>query len=217
MAMEIEQPESIEGGGQFLEKAGTYHCLVTAVDENPTSKDGVLLSGIKVLLTVLAGTNADQKDKTFDLMLWNPKPEDQSDMPKKKQTRFCLATMIIPKHQPGQRTVVEPTDAVGRQLVAKFAAKQKKNDATGKWEDTDRLDLHFADIWHVDDEAVKSNNIPLDVKALALIPAALRKKPEGGSGAAGVTSKLPPKTGPVAPVQSTRQMASAGSASIDDV
>jgi hypothetical protein len=187
MAMEIEQPDSVDGGGQFLEKAGTYHCLVTAVDENPTTREGEPLSGLKVNLTILAGTHADQKDKTFDLMLWSPNAGDSSDMPKKKQTRFCLATCLIGQHTPGQRVTIEPSDAVGRQIVAKFASKQKKNEATGKWEDTDRLDLHFADIWHVDDDAVKSNSVPLDQSALKLIPAQLRR-----SGSA----KLPPKSNP---------------------
>ena len=183
MAMEIEQPESLEGtGGKFVDKPGTYHMLVTAVDENPATKDGNPIDALKVSLSVLDGTHADQKDRSFDLTLWNPKPEDTTDMSKKKQTRFCLATCLIGAHKPGEKTTVEPTDAVGRQLVAKLSFKQKKNEATGKWEDSDRVDLHYSDIWHVDDQEVAKNKVPLNKEALTLIASQLRKPLTNGAG-----------------------------------
>lgn len=172
MGLVIEQPESMEGGGNFIDKPGVYHMLVTAVDENPVDKDEDPLDGLKVTLAVLDGSNVEQKDRSIDLMLW--KPTEKDSMASKKQTAFCLATCLIGAHKPGQKTTVEPQDAVGRQVVAKLAWRQKKNDA-GKYEDTDRVDLNYSDIWHVDDPNVAKNKARMNQEALAMIPAALRK------------------------------------------
>ncbi len=135
MAIEVEQPESLEDGGSFLEKAGTYHLVVTAADEMPTNKDGALLSASKFTLAVLDGTNKDQKEKTFDLMLWNPKKGDTSDMPKKRQTKFFLAIGLIGQHKPGERVVIDASDAVGHQLsrslrIGKRRTKQLESGRT---------------------------------------------------------------------------------------
>lgn len=176
MAMQVDQPESLDSGGNFVDQPGTYHMLVTSVDENPAKQDGSPLDGVRVGLSVLSGPlNSNQKDRVFDLMMWNPKPEDTSDKSKKMQTRFCLATCLIGQHQPGQRVSVEPSEAVGRQLVIKMAWKQKKDDISGKWVDTDRIDVHFTDIWHVDDADALKAGVNLDHSALAMIPATLRK------------------------------------------
>jgi len=202
MALVVEQPESIDGGGNFINKPGVYHCVVTAVDENPAKEDGTPIDMLKVGVSCLTGTNPEQKDRTFELKLWHPKPDDKNDMAKKKQTRFCLATSLLGQHQPGQRATVEPCDALGRQLVLKLTwqrVKAKDKDGKDVWIDSDQyVDLHFADIWHIDDPEVAKTGVVLDAASLKMIPAALRKAVpvSGGNGTV--------KTAPVGAVGSTR-------------
>lgn len=188
MTLEIDQPESIEGGGNFVDMPGIYHAAVTGVDESPVSNDGKPLSALKVTLSILAGTMPNQVGKAFDLTLWHPSAQDNSDMPKKKLTCFAIATNLLKEHVPGQRASVDPSQAIGQQLVLKLAPRRKKNEATGKWEDTDRLDLAYSDIWHVDDEAVRKNSVPLDQASLKLIPATLRKATQVASSPAAATN-----------------------------
>jgi hypothetical protein len=202
MGLVIEQPEELNSGGNFVNKPGVYHMLVISVDENPAKDDGTPLDMLKVGLSCLTGTNPDQKDRSFELKLWHPKPSDTNDMAKKKQTRFCLATCLIGHHQPGARVSVEPTDAVGRQLVCKLSWQRvntKKQDDKGKdiWVDSDEyVELHYSDIWHVDDmDVAKISGLTLDAASLAMIPSELRKP---------VTQAAAVGTSAVAPVSSTR-------------
>lgn len=196
MGLVVDQPETLTGGGNFIDKPGIYHCLVTDVDENPRSKSGDALSGISVSLAVMSGTDQSQKDKTVDLMFWNSK--EKNDMNSRKITAFCLATGLIGNHTPGQKTTVEPKDAIGRQVVCKLSWKRNKNETTGQYEEsTDRVDLHYSDIWHVDDPAVAKANVPLSKECLALIPAQLRKAKPAAS----------PSVSPAALVNGTRSAA----------
>lgn len=168
--LEFDQPESMGPTSQYVDKPGIYHCLVTHVDENPTTRDGRPKNSLDVTFTVLCGTNADQADKVLDVSFWLPGPDDSSEMPRRRLSAFCLATNLISEHQPGGKASVEPSEAVGQQCVCKFAWKQRKNEATGQWEDGDRLYLAYSDIWHVDNEQVAKNSVPLDENALTMIP-----------------------------------------------
>jgi hypothetical protein len=181
VAMQVEQPETLEGtGGKYVDKPGLYHAVITGVDENPATKNGEPMDGVQITISILAGTNPDQKDKSLDIIIWNPREADdkkKQDMAKRVQTNFCLATCLIGQFQPGVKTTVEPTDAIGRQVVVKLRHKQEKNEATGHYEDTKRIELSFSDIYHVDDPWVAKNNVPLDAAALApnILPPSLRK------------------------------------------
>lgn len=179
MGMVVEQPETLEGtGGKYVDKPGLYHAVVIGVDENPASQAGESLNGVMVSVSILTGTNPGQKDKTIDIMMWNPRPDDEEkakERARKVQTAFCLATCLIGQFQPGVKATVEPTEAVGRQVVLKLRYRQKRDEATGKYVDTDRVELSFSDIYHVDHEWVGKNSVPLDANAIGLIPASLRK------------------------------------------
>lgn len=200
MGMTVEQPDELGGGGNFIDKPGVYHLLVVAVDENPADKQGQPLDAeLKVSVSVLAGTSPEQKDRSTEITLW--KSKEKGDQASKRITRFCLATCLIGQFQPGQKATVEPSDAVGRQIVAKFGWKQKQDPTTGKYVDTDRIDIHYSDIWHVDDVEVAKTGLVLDETCIANIPPELRKPVtsinQGGTSAS-------PATGSVAPVTSTR-------------
>jgi hypothetical protein len=196
MGMVVEQPETLEGtGGKYVDKPGLYHAVVIGVDENPASQAGEALNGVMVSVSILAGTNPDQKDKIIDIMMWNPRPDDDDkakDRARKVQTAFCLATCLIGQFQPGVKTTVEPTEAIGRQVVLKLRHRQKKDEATGKYVDTDRIELSFSDIYHIDHEWAGKNNVPLDANALGLIPASLRKIAKPAPSLADVASSAAP-------------------------
>lgn len=204
MGLIVEQPDQLGGGGNFIDKPGVYHLLVVGIDENPADKHGQPMDAeFKCSVSVLAGTNPEQKDRSTDITFW--KSKEKGDQASKRITRFCLATCLIGQFQPGQKATVEPSDTVGRQIVAKFVWKQKLDPVTGKYVDTDRIDLHYSDIWHVDDPDVAKTGVVLDAACLANIPPELRKKQ---SSVADVVNGTPADnaaaTAAVNPVSSTR-------------
>ncbi len=170
---ELECPEDIDGQSNFLTEPGTYHAVVIAVDEAPTSKAGVLLEGFRVEFAVLDGTVAGQKGKQFDIMFFKPKLTDKNggEFAKRKQARFAIATGILPRAEPGKRVTVDLQQANGLQLVVEL--EHQKDMTTG--EPTKFLQLAWANIYHVDDPAVAK--VPKDATALSLLPDKLRKKP----------------------------------------
>jgi hypothetical protein len=92
-------------------------------------------------------------------------------------------------------------------VVVKLAYRQKKDEVTGQWVDTNRVDLHYSDIWHVDDAEVAKTGVVLDADSLKMIPAALRKAvPVNGATVANGNGSVAGavKTAPVNAVGSTR-------------
>lgn len=207
---EVEQAEELGGGGNYVDKPCHAHCLITEVDDNPVAKDQTPLNGIKVTFMALEATVKAQKGRTTEITFWTPDPEKKGSKDHKRQTALCIATCLIGHHQPGVKVNINPKDMVGRQVVCKFDWKQKYDEASKKWLDTDRIDIAFADIFHVDDSNVSKNALPLDAASIAMIPAALRKPVtvnQGGNG--GGTG---PAVSPAALVNGTRSGVNAGAA-----
>lgn len=159
-------------GGKFLADDGTYHLLVTKMDETPTKKDGTPIdnAAFRAELAVLAGTVESQKDKVTDILFFGPKPSDKNDgaFAKKKIDRFFLAAGLATREQLDQKDNeldIDLQQACGRQIVAKFTSEEGKN---GKL----MLGLSFTDIWHVDDSSCKA--VPKDAESLAMLPATER-------------------------------------------
>lgn len=159
-------------GGKFLSDDGTYHLLITGMEEVPTKKDGAPIdnAAFRAELSVLSGTVDGQKDKVTDILFFGPKPSDKNDgaFAKKKIDRFFLAAGLATREQLDEKDnqlEIELNDACGRQIVAKFTSEEGKN---GK----PMLGLSFCDIWHIDDPKVKS--IPKDAESLAMLPASDR-------------------------------------------
>src|SRR5690606_19446811 len=101
--------------------------------------------------------------RKIDLTFWKPKL-DQSEksqaMDRRKNTAFCIATNLIDPNQLGQRLVVDLSKANGQQFIAELSPQK---DADGK--DSDKfLQLHYANIYHVDDPEVAS--VPKSADAL---------------------------------------------------
>lgn len=191
MSFEMEMPESTDtGGGNFLREPGTYHFACMEVDEQPTNKAGdKMLDGFRVVAEVLNGDTAGQEGKSVELMFFKPKLTDKNngEMAKKKQARFAIATGVLgaPKAA-GEKVAVDLQQAVHRQFVATVSLDDREDDPKKRF-----LQLHFADIFHVDDPAVAK--VPKSEAALKLLPAGLRrtagsfgkpgdKKPANGNG-----------------------------------
>lgn len=191
MALSYQSGGDLSTGGTRLTEPGTYHVVVTDVSEAPTKKDGSLISNAAFSATVgvLEGTTPNQRDKTVNMIFFHGKPgEEKSEaFAKKKMDRFFLATGLLTQQQIETKWVgsIELTQAVGRQLVAKFG-KEKPEDRF--------VDLEFAEIYHVDDPAVK--DAPKCQQSLKLIAPALRW-PGGKPAAPAKGSKPTPAKQPV--------------------
>ena len=221
MAFEMEMPESTDRGGSFLDQPGTYHFSVTAMDEQPSGNDGKLIDGFRVSCAVLAGTTNGQEKKEVDITFFNPKLSDKNngEFAKKKQARFALAVGLLDgPRKGGERVTIDLQQAIGRQFIATMEERTftKRDGSQGK-----SIDLHFADLWHVDDPEAAA--YPKNEAALKLLPTSLRKKPEqfGSSNGNGNGSK-PTTNGttakPAAPAAApAAAVAPAGGVSIDDL
>lgn len=174
-AFEFEGGGDVSTGSAWLSDPGTYHLIITDLDEQPTNKDGQLIdnAAFRVNCSVCDGTVAGQRDKTTDITFFRPKPTDKNEgaMAKKKIGRFLVSVGLATEEQIINKEKITPDlqDAVGRQFIAKLD-KEK--------EDSKFLSLSFADIYHVDDPAVAQ--IPRSKEHLALIDPKLRRVAPGG-------------------------------------
>jgi len=219
MAMEFDAPENFDQEGNGLREPGKYHCVVLAIDENPTNRDGKLIDNavFRASLAVLDGTTPGQKDKQFDLIFFAPKMthKDRGEMAKKKIWFF--ASSIGCGAIVDGKMVLDFAAAVGRQTCMDIEMQESKyKDASGAEKTSHNPSLVFCNVYHVDDPRVK--DWPKDAAAMSLLPAGLRKKPEefatkkpdanGGGNTAGKTAPKQPTT----PMQQA-----AGSLNLDDL
>lgn len=188
----FEQSQEVEGGSSFLSKPGTFHIIVTNADPDPVTRDGKPMEGLKIEGEILDGTEPSEKGKAVEFMLWAPKPTDKNngEMAKRKLTRFSYAMGFIQSFAPGQRVEIDCEACEGRQMVAKFSEQERD----GK----KRIELHFSDIFHVDDPSVAE--VPKAAQALGVIPKNLRKE---------VSKTSTAKSG--------KELASVGAPNLDDI
>lgn len=196
MAIKVKSDKStFERGGTYLKEPGTYHCIVMETNEQPSTKAGALIDGFQVKFAALAGTTSGQEKKEIELIFWNAKltdTEKQQAMSEKKQNRFLEAVGLLDRHQEGELEI-ELNQAVGRQCVMTLVYKQKKNEKGEYVDDTTGLQLSYADIFHIDDPEAAS--FPKNEKAIARLPAELRRKPEYfGKSDSKPANKKPPAT-----------------------
>lgn len=170
--------------GGFLKEPGTYHfCIVDAV-ENPTNKDGALIdnAAFRIYAEALAGTAPGQENKQCDIIFFWPKPSDKNEgaFNRKKIDRFLLAIGLMQEEDKDKELDIDIGKAVGKQFIAKMELD----------EDNKFLRVSFADIYHVDDPAIKT--VPKSESGLKLIHPSLRKigeKPSGKPGRNGSARK----------------------------
>jgi len=174
--MQYKAPGSYETGGDWITEPGTYHLVVTDATETPVSKSGQQLDAFRVSCTAVEGTVRDangkftQIDKTIELLLWNPKLTDKNEgeFARKKQGRMLIALGLINENLKNQTAEIDLADAVGRNIIVTLEQRDGNDDRQ-------YLDIHFADIWHIDDPA--GAKFPRNDEVLKMAPASHRRAP----------------------------------------
>lgn len=178
--MKFGTPDSLPtGGGNWIDKPGTYHLVITATDEEPVSKrDKKLIDGFKVDFQSVEGTvrDADGKfteaGKTLDIVFFNPKITDKNEglFARQKQAAFFIAAGLMTEGQlGGQEIDIDLAKAVGRNVIATL--EEEKTDDGKSF-----IRLSYADIFHIDDP--RASKFPRNERALSLIPAEHRREPK---------------------------------------
>lgn len=90
--MQYDMPESYDVSS-FLDKPGQYHVAVDRVEENPVSKGGKLLEGIRIHFQVLGGTDPSQAKRTHNEVIFAPSldAKDGGEFARKKLGRLIRA------------------------------------------------------------------------------------------------------------------------------
>lgn len=167
MARTVNTASDLNGESSAISKAGKYHVAVVRSADGSSTK-GNTFGGVSAVLAVLEG---DQKEKEFHLHLFDPdmsKSESSQEWANKKQTAYAIAIGQLDPSQLGEEAEIEFV-CDGMQLVIDL---EMSEDEKGK----PRLELSYANLYHVDDPRVAK--VPKNADALKLIPAELRKKPE---------------------------------------
>lgn len=172
--MKYRAPETLEGN--WIDKPGTYHLVITEADEHPTKQNGEMLDAFRITCLALDGTVREndkftEKDKTANLIFWHPKLTDKNEgaFARQKQGKFFLAAGLLTEEQLGQEVDINLEDCVGRQIVATL--EQRDGDGGRTF-----IDLHFDDVWHIDHPAAAK--FPKCAKSISLAPPAHRRAPK---------------------------------------
>lgn len=178
MSFELETAEDLAPVGNYLSASGIYHLVITEMRDGAGSK-GTAIEGFSIDCDVLAGNVAGQEGKKIDLTFWKPKLNDkpeQQERTKKANTAFAIASNLIRPDQLGKPVTIDLEAAVGAQVIAQLVPQRVKGE-DGEYHDSDRfLQLHFSNIYHVDDPEVAA--IPKNADALEMIDKAHRHPAE---------------------------------------
>jgi hypothetical protein len=159
----------------YLDKEGQYHFMVTAVDENPTSKNGDLIDGIKLTVAVLAGTDPSQDRRNHSETIFNPSPtaKDGGNFARLKIGRLIRALGLTDKRtgRPceelrGQSVEIDWQSAQGKQFVATIVPNDR---------DPRFVQVSGAHFYKVTDPEVAS--VPKNEKALRLVAGTQTSQP----------------------------------------
>lgn len=174
-----EAPESVSGGGGFLDEPGTYHFVVSQGfdDQGKRKKDGSRspISGCTLELVCLGGTVEGCEGKSHSETLFYPSPngsEKANDIKKRALAALLIAAnQMQPESLGGQMAIDQSVlDAIverNTQIVMKLG-RQMENDGNGNYTvETRFLQLDYANVYHVDDPEVAA--VPKDAEALKLI------------------------------------------------
>ena len=187
--MTRRQKSSTDVGGApttWVDEPGMYHMAIAEAADGAGPK-GAAIQGCSMLLTVLAGPEG-QADKQKSLVLWDAdtdaegNPIKENDFNLVKQTAYGVAINQIDPSKLGQDVDLDfGPGAVGQQIMVKLGYGRKKevNKENYKEEyvdDPTKIELSYADIFHVDDP--RSSKYPKNAEALALIPKESRKPAE---------------------------------------
>lgn len=131
---QYDMPESYDVSS-FLDKPGQYHVAVDRVEENPVSKGGKLLDGIRLHFQVLAGTDPTQAKRSHGEVIFSPSMDakDGGEFARKKIGRLIRALELHDKKtgelaEKCRAVSIDWEEARGRQMVV-FIVPQDGNEA----------------------------------------------------------------------------------------
>ena len=164
---QYDMPESYELSS-YLDKPGQYHVAVDRVEENPVSKGGKLLDGIRVHFQVLAGTDPSQAKRQHGEVIFAPSMDskDGGEFARKKIGRLIRA-LGLHDTQSGnlaeqcRSVVIDWQEARGRQMVV-FVVPQE--------DDSKYVQVQGAHFYKVTDPEVA--HVPKCERSLKLMGAA---------------------------------------------
>lgn len=173
---QFETAEDVDLGTTYVNQEGTYHIVVTEIEDRPQDEGGREQDYLQVTGIILAGTVPSQAGRQVRLRFFPPNlnSRDQGKFAKKKLTRLFEAINFTNSETRGKNVAIELDHAIGRQFVAEVE-RQTYEVRHGKraGQTAERYDLAFASIFHIDDPAVK--DIPKEKTAIAQLPKALRR------------------------------------------
>lgn len=166
---EFEQSESIESsGGKYANKPGKFHFMITGATVNPPKKDGTpLMDCLQVDMEIVAGTDPTQVGKTFEAKFWKGKQDDKDGGEMANKKLSCLAVALGGQHTPHGKGGIDVANITSRQIVAELAFRLDTNNK-------ERLDISYANIYHIDDDRVK--DVPKNQEYLGLVPKSFRRE-----------------------------------------
>lgn len=157
MPLEYDAGGDLSNNGKFVDQEGWYHFVVVEGKEVATKRsDGSIIPGMlcQFELIVLDSSVPEQRDKTMSVCVRAPSPQhkDGGDFCRKVADRWWLALSLASRQdlEAKKRLSIDVASARGRQFVAKVEKGEKYCDIAG------------ADIYHVDDPAVKNQKKSID-------------------------------------------------------
>lgn len=169
MAYKHKGGGDLSTGGKFLREPGTYHVMVTSIDDRPCTRDGRPIDNaeFRVNLEVLDGTTPEQTGQITDIMFFCPKlgGKDDGKFARKKIDRFFVAASAMTEDQvlKEESVDIDFAEMDGRQFFATFQMDKENK----------HLELAFTEMYHIDDP--KMATVPRDEAALKIIPPSLRR------------------------------------------
>jgi len=177
--MGYRMPDNLAIGGNRVDGVGRFHACCIRFDEQPTSKAGALLDGVRPEFSILAGTDPSQVKKTIDGIFYNPdlkrSVEDQ-DKANLKLVRLAKSLDSLPEVKAGEEfDSFNWGNANGRQCVITVREQQEKttdpNTGKEKWVnkmgDNGKPFVGIAAVHWLGEEGTE--DVPLCEKSLKLI------------------------------------------------
>lgn len=169
--MKLKTTDDLSGGGagNFLDKPGIYHFLVTEAYEG-TNQKGEMYDGVVLTCSALDGNVRDAKnafserDKTVNVRFRAPgmSDKDGGDFARKVLSALALACDLVKPQELNKELDIDFTKCRGKQVVMKIR-QSDPNPTTGR----QYLELSFSDVWHVDDP--RTAGIPKSADHLGVI------------------------------------------------
>jgi hypothetical protein len=176
---DFDAPEDMAGESTYLSEEGTYHMIITKVNEGHGPKGGTI-DGFSFEMDALGGTVDGVVGKSHGETFFSPKLSDKETAQmasKRKMAALFIAADLMRPDQLGKPVKIDLATMAGRQVMMKLARRMDKDESTGKYTVPSKfLQINYSDIYHVDDPAVK--DIPKNAEALEMLEAPFRHNAE---------------------------------------